>query len=99
MNLTSRFQCCNNVVRVAFIVHTELNLLSNDETTLENFVTLKLRHQRRYNVCIGCTLRHFDLTATSHSTAFAGRIKRNKTHDPETNYQVFEISLNFRNIF
>ena len=35
MTLTSRFQRCSNIVYTTFIVHRELNLLSNVEATLE----------------------------------------------------------------
>ena len=35
MNLTSQFQCCNNIVIMTFEVQRELNLFSNVETKLE----------------------------------------------------------------
>ena len=78
MNLTSWFQRCNDVANTTFIAQCELNVLSNDEATLEqcyNFdVVISTSLQRCLLVVQCCNLT----TTLSKHCGFAGSTHRAK---------------------
>ena len=66
VNLTLRFQCCNNIVNTTFTVHRELNLLSNVEEALEQSCNFDVLTSTSLQSCV-LVARRYHLLQPCHN--------------------------------